>query len=136
MATMVGKEMKILFDLGDGRSFEMDGALIRSFQMSTMVDTILPEFAIELTAPYIVQGPSSSEVIIEGYATDPFLNFIFDEEKAAEHGLVHGVHFCKGCGSDWVGDGRIEDGKGNCGYCGAPRHWDRAEGDSVPGLTD
>lgn len=132
-ARMVGKEMKIQLSTGDGRIYELNDAILTSIEMSSGVNDF-SAFEISFSAPYEPIIRKETGVTIRGIG-DPF-TFLLDEEKTAEHGLVHGIHFCKGCGSDWVGDGRIEEGKGNCGYCGAPRHWDRAEGDTVPGLTD
>lgn len=132
MARMIGKNMTIQLSTGDGRIYELDNAHVKNIEIRSAIDSYPSEFEISFTAPYIMQRSTDVEVNISGFG-DPF-KFLLDEEKAAEHGLVHGVNFCKGCGSDWVGDGRIEDGKGNCGYCGAPRHWDRAEGDIVLGL--
>lgn len=121
--SIVGKNLTVVLDLGDGREYRMDGGIVRSIDMSMTHDD-LTTFNMDITGPAMqIVGPSRSEVSINGIVTDGALDALFsydpDEEKIEASGIQHGVDFCRYCGSDWTTDQR-----GNCGACGGTHRSD------------
>lgn len=125
MVAIMGKNLSVTLDLGDGREYKLDDGVITNIEISNTVDDI-SRFGIDIVGSPITMRPVQSDVTLSGvyggHAIDELFAYTPDEEKIKEAGLIHGEHYCRYCGSDWLPDSR-----GNCGACGGSKRKGKAK---------
>ena len=119
MAAILGRNLSVTLDLGDGREYKLDSGMITNIEISNTVDDVA-RFGIDIVGSPIRSRPVQSNVtltgVYEGKGLDELFAYTPNEEKIKEAGLIHGEHYCSYCGSDWLPDSR-----GNCGACGGSK---------------
>jgi len=121
MAAILGRNLSVTLDLGDGREYKLESGMITNIEISNTVDD-LSRFGMDIIgSPIIIPKPVQTNItlsgIYEGSGMDELFAYTPDEEKIKKSGLIHGEHYCAYCGSDWLPDSR-----GNCGACGGSKH--------------